>query len=278
MVAAARDAETSAAANAELAAHLVDEGLAVPSDRMQGDVRLAEVRALRVRAEQGAIVARAALGRALGAAGPEEYALEPPPVDPDDGPSSAPVPEETVAAALASRSDLRAFDARIEQAREGESIARSGRLPHVGVGAQYEWNATSPFGSEGDNWTVGVFLRIPLYDGGEARARRGRAVADRARLEAMRDAMSAGVDLEIRSAASDRVAAAERLRMATGNVSLSQEALRIVRERYSEGLGTVVELLGAEAAATQARASKAQAVRDLAVAKAAFDLAVGRKE
>lgn len=276
MVAAARDAEKAAAANADLAKQLVDEGIAVPSDRMQADVRLAEVRAMRVRAEQGAIVARAALRRALGAGDAEQYTLDPPAVDPGDVTPSDALPDAAVADALAARQDLRAFDARIGQAREGETIALSGRLPQIGLGAAYEWNATVPFGNEGNNWTVGAFVRIPIYDGCEGLARRRRAIADRARLEAMRDAMNDGVSLEIRSAAADRIAAAERLRMATGNVALSQEALRIVRERYGEGLGTVVELLGAEAAATQARASKAQAVRDLAVAGDAFDLAAGR--
>jgi outer membrane protein TolC len=274
MVAAARDAEKAAAANAKLATQLVEEGIAVPSDRMQAEVRLGEVRAMRVRAEQGALVARAALRRALGAPEGEEFILDPPAVDPDavateDDPSVA------VVDALAARADLRAFDARIGQAKEGESIALSGRLPQIGVGAQYEWNGTTLFGNEGNNWTVGAFLRIPLFDGCEGLARRERARADRERLEAMREAMTDGVDLELRAATADRISSAERLRMAEGNVALSQEALRIVRERYGEGLATIVELLGAESAATQARASKALAERDLAVAGDAFVLASG---
>ena len=92
----------------------------------------------------------------------------------------------------------------------------------------------------------------------------------------MREAMSDGVDLEIRGAAADRIAAGERLRMAESNVRLSLEAQRIVHERYGEGLATVVELLGAEASATQARAARAQATRDLAVSRLAFDLAAGK--
>jgi outer membrane protein len=119
-------------------------------------------------------------------------------------------------------------------------------------------------------------VRIPLFDGCEGLAKRERARADRARLEAMRDAMADGVGLEIRAAKADSIAAAERLRMAQNNEALSREVLRIVRERYGEGLATIVELLGAEAATTQARASKAQSSRDLAVARLAFDLAAGR--
>jgi outer membrane protein TolC len=192
-------------------------------------------------------------------------------VAPDGGDPDATVPE-----ALAARTDLRAFDARIGQARQAETIALSGRLPQIGLGAQYEWNGSQPFDPRGNNWTVGASLRIPLYDGCEGLARRQRARADRERLEAMRDAMADGVDLEIRGAGADRTAAAERRRLAESNAALSLEALRIVRERYAEGLATMVELLGAEASATQARAAKAQAARDLAVSRLAFDLAAGR--
>ena len=274
MTSAAVDAEKAAAANSDLAAKLVDEGVAVPSDRLQAEVRLGEVRALRVRAEQSALVARAALRRALAAKDSEAFVLEAPAVDAD--PPADGDPGAAVADALLSRTDLRAFDARIDQARRGESIAIAGRLPQIGLGAQYEWNGTQPFDPSGNNWTVGAFVRIPLYDGCEGLARRERARADRERLEAMREAMAEGVDFEIRAAAADRTAAAERLRMAKGNVRLSLEAQRIVQERYREGLATVVELLGAEASATQARAADAQATRDLAVSRLAFDLAAGR--
>ena len=276
MTAAAHDAEKAAAANSDLAGSLVDEGIAIPSDRMQADVRLGEVRAMRIRAEQSAIVARAALRRALAAPDGEEFTFDAPEVGADDVAPDGDDPGATVAEALLTRTDLRAFDARIGQAQQGESIALSGRLPQIGVGAQYEWNGSQPFDPTGNNWTVGAFVRIPLYDGCEGLARRERARADRLRLEAMREAMADEVDLEIRGAAADRTAAAERLRMAERNAALSLEVQRIVRERYAEGLATIVELLGAEASATQARASKAQAARDLAVSRLAFDLAAGK--
>ena len=276
MVAAARDAEKAAAANAELAGKLVDEGVAVPSDRMQADVRLGEVRAMRVRAEQSAIVAAAALRRALASSDAEEFKLVAPEVSPDEPQLSGDDPSATVTEALLARKDLNAFDARIGLAREGESIALSGRLPQIGLGAQYEWDGSQPLDPSGNNWTVGVFVRIPLFDGCEGLARRERARADRARLEAMRESFASGVDLQIRGAEADRTAAAERLRMAESNETLSREVLRIVRERYGEGLATIVELLGAEASTTQARASKAQATRDLAVSRLAFELAAGR--
>ncbi len=311
MVRVVRAAEEAARSNAALASQQVDAGLAVPSDRMSADVRLAEVRAMRIRAEQGAAVARAALRQALGLSDDRPFELVPPSVTASTAPagagSAATVPGggSTVAAgpggaafgdasaaeggpdgaesaesraqeALVSRTDLKSLDQRIAQAGVGEKIARSRYYPEIGVGAQYEWNSQNLFGNEGNNWTVGASLRLPVFDGTETRARLARARSDSMRLSAMREAMAEGIRLEVRAAWADRAAAAERLSVAEEATAQADEALRIVRERYGEGMAVMVELLGAEAARTQAQGARAVAVHDLAVAQAALDLASGR--
>jgi outer membrane protein TolC len=88
--------------------------------------------------------------------------------------------------------------------------------------------------------------------------------------------MSEGVRLEVRSAWAGRISASERLRVAASALGQSEEALRVVKERYTEGLALMVELLGAEAARTSAQGSKAAATRDLALARAALELATGK--
>ncbi len=266
-------AEKAAEANATLAADRVETGLAVPSDRMQAEVRLAEVRADRIRAEQEAVVARAALREALGMKTEADFLLDPPVVRrPDPGESL----DARVAEALASRPDFRAMDLHLRQATVGEKMARSRWLPEIGVGAQYEWNSHNLFGGDGSNWTVGASVTVPIFDGMEAKARRDRARAERSRLEADREAMAEGIRLEVHAAWARRQSAAERLETAESALELAGEALRIVRERYAEGMAVMVELLGAEAARTQAQGNRAGAVRDLAIANASLDLASAR--
>lgn len=267
--------ERAAEENARLATARAEEGLAVPSDRMQAEVRLAEVRALRFRAIAGVETARAALRVALGLSEDVAFTLDPPEVVPDDAPAQA---DELVAQALGARADLAALAARAGQAEVGERVARSGRVPEIGLGAQYEWNADRPFGNDGENWTVGATARWTVYDGSETKARVARARADRGRIDAHRRMAEEGARLEVRSALSARTAAAERLRAAESALGSSGEALRIVRERYEEGLAVMVELLGAEAAHTATRSARVEAARDLAVARAALDFAVGRSD
>ena len=268
----ARAAEEAAAAGARMATEQVDAGMAVPSDRMQAEVRLAEVRALRIRAEHGARVADAALRVALGVDDARSFELVP---ERTSG-AGVEVPiERLVGDALARRPDLLALDARLAQARTGEAVARSYRRPEIGMGAQLESVSDRPLGHDGDNWTVGASVRIPVFDGFETRARTSRAVADRQALEAQREALVAGIRLEVLSAWADALSAAERARTAESALASSEEALRIVQERYREGMATIVELLGAEAARTAAQGARAAAARDVEVAGAALSLAVG---
>ena len=49
-----------------------------------------------------------------------------------------------------------------------------------------------------------------------------------------------------------------------------------MRERYTEGIAVMVELLGSEAARTSAQGNRAMATRDLVLARATLDLATGR--
>jgi outer membrane protein TolC len=272
MLRVALDAETAAESNLNLARELVDAGLAVASDRMSAEVRLAEIQAMRIRAEQGLQVARAALLQALGLGQERQLDVVPPS-------SVAPTAGDTLSARLEqasrSRPDLLALEIRVEQARYGEKIAKSGRLPEFGAMAAYEWNGDSFLGTDGSNWTVGLGIRFSLFDGTETGARVNRAKAQAAQVASMFEAMRQGVELEVRAAWAERTAAERRLEVAETALQQSAEALRIVRERYGEGMAVMVELLAAEAAHTKAQADHAAAEGDLRVAVAALDLATG---
>ena len=266
-------AEQAAQANLELSQRQMEAGMAVPSDQMAAEVRLSEVQALRIRSEQGVRVSRAAIRQALGLAEEVDFQLSVPEV------VAAPLAENEesrVQAALSARPDLLSLEQRIRQAEIGEDLARSRYYPEVGVGAQVEWNAKNAFGDSGSNWTVGATLKIPIFDGLESAARMDRARAELQKLEAMRRGMEDGIRVQVISAYSDCVSALERLKVADSAIGQSEEALRIVRERYTEGMAMMVELLGSEAARTSAQGTRALAARDLALARAALDLASAR--
>jgi len=177
--------------------------------------------------------------------------------------------------ATTERSDLVTLDHRIDQAELGWKMARGKRQPTLGFGAGYEINGAHPLSVEGSNWSVGLAFRLPVFDGTEVKARVARARADRESLVAMRQAMDDGIRLEVQAAWAERRFTADRLQVTADAEAQAAEALRIVRERYSEGIAVMVELLGAEAAHTRAQVVQARARAELALAQARLDLASG---
>ncbi len=272
MLRVARDAEKAAEANRSLATELVEAGLAVPSDRMSAEVRKAEVEVMRIRAEFGVEVAHAALLRALGLEDDRRFEAVPGETGPAIGDDTL---EQRLEQAYTQRPDLRALEQRVDQAQAGIKLARSGYYPEIGALGRYEWNGEQLFGSDGDNWTVGLSVKFTVFDGSDTKAQAQRARAGLARLEARNDALRQGVRLEVQAAWAERESARRRLEVAAAALDRAGEALRIVRERYGEGLAMIVELLGAEAAFTQAQANHAAAVSELWLAQASLDLASG---
>jgi outer membrane protein TolC len=94
----------------------------------------------------------------------------------------------------------------------------------------------------------------------------------------MIETMRQGVRLEVQAAWAERVAAEQQLQVAAAALSRSEEALRIVRDRYGEGMAVMVELLAAEAAHTKAQADHAAAAGGVWLSRAMLDLASGRRD
>jgi len=267
-----RDAEAAAEANLSLATEMVDAGLAVPSDRLSAEVRMAEVEAMRIRAEYGVDVAHAALVGALGVNGTRQFEPLPPQAAPPSGEDSL---EQRVERAYAERADLLTVSRRIDQAQLGVKMGRSGHYPEFGALGRYELNGANLFGADGQNWAIGLSARWTIFDGNRTKGQSARARADLARLQAMQASLEQGIRVQVHATWADRESARRRLDVAVAALERAEEALRIVRERYGEGLTVIVELLGTEAAFTKAQANHVQAVSELWLAQASLDLASG---
>jgi outer membrane protein TolC len=100
--------------------------------------------------------------------------------------------------------------------------------------------------------------------------------ATRERLRALVARAASQVELEVRDARARLDTARERVGVAERALAQAEETLRIVRVRYRGGLTTIVELLTIEAAATEARLRRTQALHDYNLGLAAWELALGR--
>lgn len=274
-----REALEVARENVKLTRDLYEAGLVVESDLLQARVRESEAEATLADAERGAQVARAALnlelGRALDTPVRVPETLETPePLD-ENGDGSADL-AALVAEAAERRPDLAAARARVAAARAGLERAEGGRMPEIGWSGAFEADSEQPFDDPGSNWTVGVGLRWTAFDGHATGARIGRARAELDRAERMAEQAERGTALEVESALRELETARLRWREARRSVELAARSATIVRDRYKEGLTTVVELLQAQTLSTGSRVRELRARRDLAVARAGLQLAVGR--
>lgn len=271
-LAVARQAVATAESHAVLARDLHAAGLVVESDRLQAEVRVAELREAAIRTASRAEVAIAELNLALGRDPATPLRL------PDDlSPAEAREPLDVAALtarARAARPDLAAAHERIAALEASVRLARAARRPEIGWRGAWETHEEDFFGTGGDHWTVAVEARLPLFDrglGARVGAAEARLLAARHELDARGDAVA----VEVRQALSELRAADARGHSARQSVDLARRSLQIVEDRYREGLATLPELRDAETALTAALERELDARGDLVLADAHLDLATG---
>jgi outer membrane protein len=194
-------------------------------------------------------------------------------------------PLEELPARFAEPSDLRSeIRAPVRQAEEelqaNEQLlagTRAQRLPSVSLGSAFNPVAYPADGLPSsrdfrENWTVTLNLSIPLLTGGrlagDELAARGSLAEARARLAQTREA----AELDVETARLD-LATAEAL--LAGNESTVEQARRgyeIAELRFREGISSQIELRSARLLAEQAEATRAQALRNVQVARARLAL------
>jgi len=269
----AREALETTRANVRIVTDLRDAGLVVESDLLQARVRESEIEEMLIRAESAVSISQAAVNMAIGRDLDTPFTLSES-LDPAGLPGES--VEELTAEALANRPDLHAAGSRAEAAGRMVGMEKSGYKPEVGLVGSYEANSEDFIGTDGTNWSVVVAAKFTAFDGNGTRARTRAARERYNQAQLMKEYLARSVGLEVRSAFHDLQAANKRLEQTVRAVEMSREGLRIVTDRYREGLTTLVELLEAETALTRARSREVAARRDMLLGAASLDLAVGR--
>lgn len=269
-VAAVEAALKAAEANLGLARSRFRAGVAVESDVLAAEVRAARLREEALTAGSQVSVGQAALNDAMGT--PLDTPLEA-----VDALVAQPDSDEAApGAALAQRPDYQALRLQGDVREREVGLARAEFLPNVGLEGTYEVNTLNPVSDGQGSWSVGAVLRWNFFAGGADRARMREAEAARDRVRALVARAASQVELEVRETRARLDAARERVGVAEHALGQAEEALRIVRVRYEGGLTTIVELLAAEAAATEARFRRTEALHDHNLGRAAWKLALGR--
>lgn len=167
--------------------------------------------------------------------------------------------EEARAAAMKSRPDLAAQQRREQSARLSYAAVKYERLPSLVAFADY--------GSIGGGIhhalptrTLGVSLRVPIFDGGRRDARRQESLA-LWRQERIRAAeMEQEIELAIREGLDAVRAAGELVKVAEEGLQLAENELAQARRRYEAGVAGSLEVTDAQTRLQRARENRIAAL------------------
>jgi outer membrane protein TolC len=247
-----------------IAESLEAAGMGLASDVLRAKVAVATAEGARVAAENRLELARRGLALAMGEPGaPPVDVAGPPPEFPD------PVPPEGGGTAAFDRADLRASSLRVANAGRNVRLRQSGYLPDVGLAAAYQVDAEdSPFSPDNRSWKVGVGLTWNLFDGMRREAELGKAVAELRRAQAYHRGMRDQAAFEAAQAELGVKEAALRGEIARAALASAEEGVRLLKSRYENHLGRMVDLLDAQTALDGARAARIRAENDLRLSRA----------
>ena len=167
-----------------------------------------------------------------------------------------------IAGAVEARPDLAAARAEFEASRSEISVARANRLPALmlnGVGGR-TYTTSLPQG--GNNYTLSLGLRIPLFAGFSRLydQRQAAALADAAGARA--DALGQQVVFEVFRSYYALQTAARRVRTSDELIASAEQSSEVALGRYRAGVGSVLDLLSAQTALADARAQQVLARLD----------------
>jgi outer membrane protein TolC len=173
---------------------------------------------------------------------------------------------------VSDRAPVRELEQAVRAQEAQVAIARSERFPSLALVSGYQRlyfpNGTFPNLSDArENWTIGLSTNFSLFSGG--RIKGGELIAQagldqaRAQLRQTREFVA----LDTRVALSALAQAEAAWDASRGTAEQARRAYSIDQVRYSEGISTQTDLAQSRLLLEQATAIRAQAARDLAVAR-----------
>ena len=261
----------TAHAHLEMIRKRYENGLAVKSDLLRTQVHIAELDQDRIQAESRISMALAALNAAMGAPGDSIWQMTTGLVKGEPVLGSV---DEWIGQAQDHRPDLQYLQLQEKIAEDEVQKSRAAHLPNINLIGSYELNSPD-FRNNGDSYTVGAMMRVNLYSGDRMSAKTRESEAMLSRIRAMRNDMAAGIEVQARQAFLQVQSAWSRISVAEAAVSQSEEGLRIVRDRYENGLLTLVSLLDSEVALQSSQTNRYRSLHDYLTARIQLSLATG---
>jgi len=262
-LAAARTTEAETAKNLDAAQQRREAGLATIADVLQARTQHSQA-TLAMQTIEGSIGSlRGSLATAMGL--PANV-----PFESVDLPAEAPVVEfgdsvdALIEKALGQRPDLASAREEWIKAKADVKAVRGSWLPRLDLTGTANKNYYSPatFVSSFDPWTIGLTLHIPVFNGLRNKYEIARAKEDEAQAAASARAVEQTVINDVWTSWYDLQTAKQRMATSKDLLESATESEAVALGRYTEGVGTLLDLLNAQSALASARAQEIAARSD----------------
>jgi outer membrane protein len=167
--------------------------------------------------------------------------------------------ERALALAIESRSELKIVRQHSEIARRNDEAIRAERLPSIISYADFGALGLG-FRDTAATHTVGVSLRIPVFDAGRRESKRAETLAVLRQDEIRRRDLMQKVELQVREALALLHAAEQQVKVAEESLSIATEELEQARRRLVAGVTSNLEVIEAQARLARGRDNRAEAV------------------
>jgi outer membrane protein len=248
MVVACANSVNDADEHARISRAQYDANLGLYSDVLRASTAQKQAQQNLITAQKNLRMAKRSLGMAVGTQ--DSFDVE------SDFPTVMIEPIERYTAAAISRRDIRAMEKNIEIAQKSIDLTTAEYLPTAGLRADYQLDDHStPFGSEGNGWFGGIFLKWYVFEGAKRDAQRSKASFELARTKENMYELENAISLQIYQAWLSVEEAQKNMELAKSAVETSEEGIRLVRNRYENSLSPLVDLLDTQLVLNNARAN-----------------------
>jgi outer membrane protein TolC len=174
--------------------------------------------------------------------------------------------------AVSDRAPVRQLDEAVRVQEAQVRIAHAERIPSLSLVSNYQRlyfpaQLVPQLAAGVNNWTVGVSTNFPILDGGRIKGDQLIAQAGLQQARAQREQTRQFAALDTRVALNSLQEAQSTWDASRGTAEQAQRAYAIDEVRYREGISTQTDLSQSRLLLEQALANRAQAARNLAVAR-----------
>jgi outer membrane protein len=248
-------------------------GEAIATDSLQLLLEVNRARVAKLRSDSAVAVARLALGRQIGLTGPAEAA----PIDAAT-PPPLPMTQEQAVNELHSRGPevlaARAGERRAEAILHAE---KEGYLPDISIAATTGAYDAEFFPSAFKRGQLAIMVSLPIWDAGQRELSIARARAEQRLARADREDRERSAAELVAQAYHGYQTARAGIELASVGAAVARETYRVQRARYREGATTILDLLEAQVALSEAEATFVQSRYAAHLTWARLEALLGRR-